>query len=212
MPAASAPPPETGDAALAAAHQRIVEAGEIQLDLPGGDTPPAEPPGWLLDFLEWLGERPGILQVLFWAGVAVVVLLLAKLLWDYFSARAIRFRSDARELPGGGWWRPDAGAAKALLAEADMLAAAGRYEDAAHLLLLKSVEDIDRQRPGAVLPSLTARDIARLPALPADVGQAFGLIAGVVETSLFGGASVAREAWERARAAYAALAGTRAWA
>lgn len=211
MPAASVPPPEPGDAALAAAHRRIVEAGEIQLDLPGNDQP-VEPPSWLVDFIEWLGKQSDLLQLLFWVGVAVVVLIIAKLLWDYFSARAIRFRSDARELPAAGWWRPEAGAAKALLAEADALAAAGQYEEAAHLLLLKSVEDIDRQRPGAVLPSLTARDIARLPALPADVGQAFGLIAGVVEVSLFGGAAVAREAWERARTAYAALAGTRAWA
>jgi hypothetical protein len=89
------------------------------------------------------------------------------------------------------------------------LAAAGRYADAARLLLLRSVEDIDRHRPGLVRPATTSRDLAATPEMPAAARPAFALIAGVVEMALFADRGATAEAWTRARGAYAdfALAG-----
>lgn len=214
MPASLPMPTDVAgqDSALAVAHARMVEAGVVQLGLPGTSDKPPAIPAWLAHFGDWLKHRPIELRILFWVGVAALVFLVGKLLYDALSRRALDFRARRGAVPGEGWWRPDAARAKVLLAQADALAGAGRFEEAAHLLLLKSVDDIDERRPGELRPSLTARDIARLPALPGDVRQAFGLIAGVVETSLFGGAAVAREAWARARDAYAAVAMPRAWA
>ena len=211
--APSSPPDFAGqDAALVAAHARLVKAGFVQLGLPGTSDAAPKIPEWLQHLGEWLGHRPVGLRILFWAGVAALVLIVGKLVYDALSRGALDFRAKRRAVPDPGWWRPDAARAKVFLAQADGLAEAGRFDEAAHLLLLKSVDDIDERRPGEMRPSLTARDIARLPALPGDVARAFGLIAGVVETSLFGGAVVAREAWNRARDAYAAVAIPRAWA
>jgi hypothetical protein len=69
-------------------------------------------------------------------------------------------------LTGGESWRPDAAVARVLLADADALAAKGRYAEAAHLLLRRSVQDIEGSRPRLVRPALTSRDIAAHPGLP----------------------------------------------
>ena len=188
MPPAAPATTAAQDAALAAAHAKMVREGTVQFTLPGSALEKPHTPAWLEHLLHWLSHRPVELRILFWAGVAAIVLIVGKLLYDTLSQRALDFRTRRAQLPEDGWWRPDAARARVLLAQADALAEAGRFEEAAHLLLLKSVDDIDERRPGELRPSLTARDIARLPALPGDVRQAFGLIAGVVETSLFGGA------------------------
>lgn len=200
------------ESALRAAHQQMVRRGDVQLDLPGADLNPPKPPSWLTDLLEWLGARPVSLRILFWAGVAVLTGIVVYAIYRWLSERKLSFRGERPNRREAGWWRPDAKRAEVALADADRLAEEGLYAEAAHLLLRRSVADIDERRPGELRPSLTAREIARLPALPGDIGQAFLLIAVVVEQSLFGGAAVAREGWQRARAAYAAVALSAAWA
>ncbi len=108
-------------------------------------------------------------------------------------------------------WRPAPAAARALLQEADALAAEGRFAEAAHLLLLRSIEDIHKHRPGAVRPALTSRDIARLEALSPANRQAFAAIAAVVERSLFGGRAVDADGFAFCRATYEAFAFPEAW-
>jgi hypothetical protein len=56
--------------------------------------------------------------------------------------------------------------ARQLLGDADALAADGRYSEAAHLLLHRSIAEIDRRRPASIRKALTSRDIAALPTLP----------------------------------------------
>ena len=51
-------------------------------------------------------------------------------------------------------WRPKEARARLLLAEADALAAQGLYSEAAHHLLLHSIQDVEDHRPRAIRYSL----------------------------------------------------------
>ena len=95
------------------------------------------------------------------------------------------------------------GAALALLEDADRLAAEGRFDEATHLLLKRSVGQIAAARPDLLEPSSTAREIAELPALSEAARGAFALIAGRVERSLFALRRLSVDDWDAARAAYA---------
>lgn len=199
-----------------AAHRSLLADPRIQFDLPARAPEPL-PPDWLVRFLKWLGEQfdrlgdagPAI-RIVFWLIVACVVLLLLRALWPLAVQLWQRLRGRAEAEPED--WRPAAGPARALLAEADALAAEGAYAEAAHLVLLRSVEQIGARRPHFVRPALTSRDIARIDGLPGDVARAFTLIAGVVESGLFAARPVGAEAWARCREAYEAVAIPRAWA
>ena len=90
-----------------------------------------------------------------------------------------------------------------LLADADALAAQGRYDEATHLLLRRSVQDIAGAKPRLVRPSLTSRDIAVHPDLSAKARDTFAAIARTVERSLFGARRLSETDWSAARAAYA---------
>ena len=74
-------------------------------------------------------------------------------------------------------WQPDQAASLALLEDADRLAAEGRFDEATHLLLQRSVSHIATARPDWVEPSSTARELAALPALPDAARAAFRVIA-----------------------------------
>ena len=106
-------------------------------------------------------------------------------------------------------WMPDAAPARAWLREADALAAQGRFAEAIHHLLLRSIEDIARRRTRLVRPALTSR--AGSPAIPPAARSIFGDIAAVVERSLFGGRAVAADDWAQARERYAGFALAEAW-
>ncbi len=122
--------------------------------------------------------------------------------------------------PGLGWrnktaadkaveaeeWRPDTAASLALLEDADRLAAQGRFDEATHLLLQRSVNHIASARPDWVEPSSTARELAALPALSDAARAAFRVITERVERSLFALRALERADWEAARAAYAEFA------
>ncbi len=201
---------QTGrDPALATAHAHLVADTSYQFDLPA--FVPPHMPSWLkptVEFVTWLSPS---LRYLFWGGVALGVGLIA---WVIFNeARGMRFRwpwQGSDVVAGDVEWHPDSNDARTLLAEAETLAAAGRYAEAARLLLHRSVDDIARRRPDFVKPSLTARDIAGAQALPGAARAAFAAIARVVEVSAFGNASVSADAWRACRAAYGdfALAGS----
>jgi hypothetical protein len=101
--------------------------------------------------------------------------------------------------------------ARGLLGDADALAAAGRYSDAAHLLLHRSIADIEEKRPATIRKALTSRDIASLPTIPASPASAFAAIVRAVERSLFGGRPLDEPAWRDCRAAYERFAFAQEW-
>lgn len=193
---------------LAEAHRQLLADGSIQTELKPFQMP--EIPGWLIwlgDFLEKAGP---VIKVIFWAAVACLVLGLLYLLARWLEARGFSWR-NAAEVEKAEEWRPQESQARALLEEADALAAAGRYAEAAHLLLFRSIEEIDSRRPDLVRPALTSRDIAGAPAIPPGPKRAFAGIVMQVERSLFGGRSLGEPDWRGCRAAYEEFAFASEW-
>lgn len=153
------------------------------------------------DLLGAIGRFLGLSgQIVMWILIGIAVLLIALLVWRVVVPRLGREHTEVETAPE---WVPDAGDALALLEDADRLAAEGRYEEATHLLLKRSVGHIAVARPDLLEPSSTAREIAELPALSEAARGAFALIAERVERSLFALRSLSVEDWNAARAAYA---------
>lgn len=100
-------------------------------------------------------------------------------------------------------WAPTHAAAVALLEDADRLAAEGRFGEAVHLLLQRSVSHIAEAQPDWLQPASTAREIAGLELLPPTARKAFGVIATRVERSLFALRDLDADDWRAARSAYA---------
>ncbi len=108
-------------------------------------------------------------------------------------------------------WTPDATGARSWLEEADALADEGRFADAIHHLLFRSIEDIGRRRPVVVRPALTSRELAAAQGIPGRARELFAAIALLVERSLFGGRNVGETEWRSARSAYSEFALPAAW-
>lgn len=214
-PASNGAPPPSGasfgdPAAVDAAHRAVRGDTSIQFDLPWFQVeqkPP--PPRWLVElfdalgrFVQWVG---GGWKVLMWLAIAAAVAALVYVAWrplrDWIDARMGRERKA--DVPR---WAPEAAVARALLEEADALAAQGRYGEAVRLILHRSIQDIEKWRGDPLRPSLTSRDIARFDALPDAARDIFGRIVGDVERSLFAGGALGEADWNRARADYAGFA------
>lgn len=149
----------------------------------------------------------GLFWVLVAIGAALLVYMVVKSIIER-EPREARAEIVEREVAK---WRPAEREARALLAEADAMAEAGRFDEAARLLLHRSLEDIAKRKPKLLRPALTSREIALAPLLPDAVRAAFEAMAAPVERSLFGGRALDRDAWEGARAAYGDFALPKAW-
>jgi hypothetical protein len=192
---------------LAAAHQALLHTRGLQLDFK--QIPPVPPtPQWLLDFIKALGEFGPVFRFVFWGGLALAAILIVV----FIAREVLNARRQARSRPPPpADWRPDAGAARELLEAADQLAAEGRYGEALHLLLFRSIEELGGRRPGVVRPALTSRDIAQLSAMPEGPRSAFGRIAERVEMSFFGGRPTGAAEFAAARGDYEAFAFAQEW-
>jgi hypothetical protein len=219
------------DARVVDAYRALRADPSIQFHLTKAPPPP-ESPQWLRTLGHWVADvfRPiGRLigwissmmpdapyaRIILWT---VLIVARAGVLW----AVAIRFREGVWRWPRKRRprvvaaesemdWQPDAAPARAWLKEADALAAGGHYAEAVHHLLRRTIEDIERRRPGLLRPALTSRDIGTEPALPERARTIFAAIAAVVECSLFGGRAVSADEWTEARTAYADFVLAKAW-
>ncbi len=206
----ASPPSQAGGSA---AWREVRADSEIQfepVEIP--DVPP-EPPGWFQQFLDWLGEKiepfgrwlgeswPTLKWVLLALVIALILYMVYRTLGPMLGVSKARGELDEVEE-----WRPDEQESVALLKDADRLAAEGKYDEATHLLLRRSVGQIASARPDWVEPSSTARELASLAALPDAARSAFAVIAERVERSLFALRSLDRNDWEAARGAYAEFA------
>ncbi|MDR3508132.1 MAG: hypothetical protein P4L64_09575 [Caulobacteraceae bacterium] len=201
--------PVTADA-VARAHQALLRQTDLQFAF-SFEKPP-EPPDWAKAFGRWLGHvieacAPAM-KFVFWGGLA---LILAAVL--YFVLREVvgvrlggKRKVKARPVDLDADWRPAAARARTLLEDADRLAAEGRFEEAVHLLLFRSIEDIDARWPRLIQPALTSRDIAVHATLPPAARETFSAIARTVEASYFGGRAVGSADFAACRAAYEAFA------
>ena len=202
------------DGRFDAAHRALVSDKGIQFDFAAVVQPkPPQLPEWLRwlgDFLQWLAPA---FPYIFWGAIAIAVLTVLYLILSNIDGFDWPWQRRTRDgtAEAEDEWRPEESAARALLAEAEALAAQGRYAEAARLLLHRSVEDISRRLPQFLKPSLTARDIAVAEELPGSARPAFDAIARVVEVSAFGSRSVNEAAWVDCRAAYARFAMPATW-
>lgn len=221
-----------GDAdRFAAAHAALKADPKVQFDLSHAPPPP-QTPGWLKAIFEWLGhvlEPVGrflawlvsflpdapIARFLLWTVIAIAA---GALLWGLYQRlktgewrlpnfrRKVLAAADLEEQ-----WAPDFSPARSWLQEADALAAEGRYAEAAHHLLFRSIEDISNRRPHVIRPALTSREIASANAIPNQARSIFLGLVSLVERSLFGGRPVGEGDWTSVRTAYADFALPAAW-
>lgn len=213
--------------------EAVRASSDIQYE-PLAPAKPPEPPQWLMDMQRWLQDLfdpvgnwlsdifapiGELLQKLFgplarllgisWPVFEMVLIVLAVLGLLVLAWRVLVPLVAARRRPVQApepEWGPDRAAAVALLEDADRLAGEGRFGEAVHLLLQRSVSHIAQAQPDWLHPASTAREIASLPLLPSSARQAFGVIAARVERSLFALRDLDAEDWQAARAAYAEFA------
>lgn len=197
---------QTAEPTLAVAHQTLLQTRGMQFQFAG--APIEQPPAWLDPLLKVLVALGPLLKFVFWGGLIVGAgLILYFLLREFVPERWFRRSIKVARTD----WQPAPETARALLDDADGLAAAGRFEEAIHLLLFRSINDLAGRRPGAVRPALTSRDIAGLDVLPAEARAAFARLAQAVERSFFGGQPAGAEAFGTARRDYEAFAFSEGW-
>jgi len=177
----------------------------LQFELP---TPEAAPERANWDWLEALMEFLGpILEVLFYIGIACLVgIILYYLGREIIRTKFTRHSKVQKATPEPApLYTPGEDEARILLDNIDALAAQGKFAEAVHTLLFRSIQDIDLSRPGTIRRSLTSREIAALDILTPKSQSAFSTIAKVVENNFFGGRDLGRTEFDKCRAAYAAL-------
>jgi hypothetical protein len=198
-------------------------------------TPPQpapKPPAWLQAlgrwlekifepigrFLKWLSSffpDAAYARFLLWLVIAAGAAALLWALYNRLRHGEWRFRlrrlATAQELPTDEEWTPEEAGARSWLEEADALAREGRFAEAIHHLLFRSVEDIANRRPALVRPALTSRELAASDGIPGRARELFAGIAQLVERSLFGGRPVGERDWLEARETYSNFALQAAW-
>ena len=150
-----------------------------------------------------------------WTVLAIAALALAWAIYNRLKYGEWKLtlprRAKPADLAHDAEWLPDEHPAREWLAEADALARDGKFAEAIHHLLFRSIEDISNRRPQLVRPALTSREIAGANAIPARARELFASIARMVERSLFGGRPVGESDWVQARSAYSDFAVAGAW-
>lgn len=206
---------------FAGLHSQYLANEELQLERPV-DTP-EEPdisegwrlPGWLTGFLSALGP---LFQLIFYIGIGALIIAIGYYILT--TVLGVRFgdllNRKVKATPDGddvltSSLKPDAGTARSLLEEADALARQGKFADAIHLLLFRSIDDIQTRRKRRLSTSLTAREIGELDDLPPAPRRALHPIIRLVERSFFGAEPVGETDWQTARASYEAFAFGEAW-
>jgi len=218
----AAPAEESGQTAAAgddsrALAARILARDGYQTELPGvehrGGTGKSAPPpaprrlgrSWSIPVPRGLGA---LLELLVWigAGALALVVVVTAIRMAVTALRDGR-RAGAAEEPGAS---APSGAAPVRRrppppGEAEALAAAGRYSEAVHALLVRALAALGARRGRAFPDSATSREILATGGLAPAQRTALGALVAPVERAVFGGADLGADDWERCRAAYRSL-------
>jgi len=212
----SAAPGGDGPDDARALAERILSRDGYQTELPGADVSGGTAQAgasaasrrssasrdWRIPVPAGLGD---LLEILVWIGAAalVVVLLVAGGRLALGAVRARR-RPEAvggaeeaapaahREGPGG----------PPPLSEADRLAAAGLYTEAAHALLVRALATLGARRGRAFPVSSTSREILASNSLAPGQRAPLEALVAPVERAVFGGVELGVDDWDRCRTAY----------
>jgi len=209
---ANTPLQPADDRAFGQAHAALLKHSDIQFAFPQFKLP--QVPDWL----KWLvklaeGHGSGIKWFL-WIFAAVVILwIVVALARQYGHLFRRRKKKDGarKDWQAEQDWHPTVAQARQLLSEADTLAGQGRFAEAVHLLLLRSIEDIELHRPRLLRRAQTSREIAGLNEVPEAARPAFRGIARAVERSRFAGDAVDAAEFARCRKDYESFAFAQLW-
>lgn len=201
-------PASASDAAFAEAHRRLLADDSIQFEL--APRPEPQTPEWLKSVFEFVGRHSDFFWVLGWVVLGALALFLLWALARRFTGADWPWRRTPEEEEAPSW-RPEEAAARRLLEEADRLAAEGRFGESVHLLLFRSIEELDERRPDLVRPASTGRDLAAHPRIPAGPREALERIVRTVERGLFARRPLGAEDWSDCRAAYERFAFAGTW-
>jgi hypothetical protein len=172
-------------------------AEEGELPLPR-DTPPPVPPVPPAPPVpdEVVGGTSDLAAAVSWGFLAVAATLL--LVWAIRAWQARRRILDSAAGAPAEKRTATAGGDTAAVtpADADRLAAAGRYAEAVHLLLLAVIGQIAERSRRLPAASQTSRELARLLPLRSEARAAFGELVRDVERSHFGAFPAGREDYE----------------
>ncbi|MEJ1969410.1 MAG: DUF4129 domain-containing protein [Rhizomicrobium sp.] len=199
------------DHAFAQAHGELLRHSDIQFAFPPMQR--VLDPAWMRWLTELFKTHGTQIKWGLYAVAAAVVLYVAySLVKQYWRPFWRKDKAEPRrEWPREEPWRPTAAQARQLLAECDALAAQGDYSAAVHLLLLRSIEEIEARRPRLLRRALTSREIGALGALPESARPAFAGIVRAVERSRFAGRPITADAFARCRKDYETFAFPPAW-
>lgn len=181
---------------------------EYQTELPQDKAKLAPEPKPVKKPLFDLGFLGPIFQLIFYGLLTLaVVYILYLILNTIIATRRSTVKADkTAETPDIPAYQPDAETARVLIDDADSLAAQGKFAEAVHILLFRSIQDIEDKRPHHVKRSLTSREIASLSILSPKARNVFSQIGKLVEKSFFGGGLLSMEDYELSKAAYKAFA------
>ena len=206
---------EVDEEAIRTAFRRVKRDTDIQFDLDfQAPPPPQETPGWIeaigrfiariIDFLA------PFLTVIFWLGLAALAcVILYGIATNIIEARLKR--AGPPEVPDAVEYKPEREKALILLDSADALAREGRFAEAVHMLLFKSIQDIEAQAEAGLRRSLTSREIAKERSLGPKTRTLFSALSERVEHSHFGGRSVNEAGYKEARALYVTFSEIEEW-
>lgn len=157
---------------------------------------------WFGDFFAALG--PIMVWMFYLCVGAIVLTVLFFIIKEAVHISRVKRpkTAKAKAPPPPPAYQPDEREARTLLSDVDALAAQGRYDEAVHTLLLRSIEDMKANKPRSVPRDLTSREISGLQILSDSAREAFAGIGSRVERSLFGGRPLSREDFDFSRAAY----------
>jgi hypothetical protein len=169
---------------------------------------PQPPPDWLQALAKLIANIAPFFTYIFWAGIAILAALVVYAIVREVARRLPQSADAAKaeeDVPVPAY-RPATARARALLEEADRLAAEGRYGEAVRVLLHRSIEDMEEAYPTAIVPSMTSREISTLDYLSREGRTTFVKIAQAVERSLFAGRPLTQDHYTDCRSAYESFA------
>ena len=188
-------------------RDRVLADSRYQTEMPEPEVRPERRP---FTIPPWLAE------IIFWVMIAAVLAMVAYFLFQ-LAYDLLRDRSPFqrnRDRPGAAPERVETPVAAAprevdprSLAEADRLAAEGRFSEAIHLLLLVALQRLHRELGARVAPALTGREVLHLPSLPGATVAPLTRMVRLSEINHFGGRTAREPDYRSARDDYLAFSG-----
>jgi hypothetical protein len=173
---------------VAASRDRVLDNHGYQTEKPEPEVAP-EVDQWTIP--------PWLVKTILWALGAVVAAIILFFLFN-LARELLESRLGIKRSPKAAPAEPakvqavppaQREAEHRTLAEADALAAEGRFSEAIHLLLLVAMERLRRELGPRVAPAMTGREVLRLSAIPGEAAAPLTRMVSLSEINHFGGRS-----------------------